>query len=767
MKLDLTDVSIYDDGLNRFEDEEIDFSKSINIIYGKNGTGKSSICRLMKEQWKDKEVCIFRGFNELLDENEKLNAIVLGEDNSKINKEVTSLEEEISEIEREIEEKKENIEEPEEGDDRVNLFTEKRDLENQKTKKENREDKIYTAGASKVKQKGSLSLFDGKQYDKNNFKNDLKEAKEQGKLSKEEIKTLRETITVVEKDNVDEINSVFIDLKEEQKEIKSLLEKTVKPTENILELKNDPQKQEFAKAGLGCHRPNENCAFCGNVITKERYEKVKSYFSSDDIEAFENEIKDKLKIIEENIKSEDENINIDEKLFYPEFQEKIKALKKEIMLIAQERRNVLNSFKSSLKEKKGKLFKKMEILNEEMPEDLKEKINEYNEIAKENNQYTKDLERNKEKARKKFRYHEINVFLKEKNKNNKNYDEELESIKGEIQTLEGRIEEKDAEIREVKNKKDELNKDIDNKKKEKESLLADTKNTEILANNINNKIKSTVNFSLYRKEENGQEFYEIKEKIDGREETTRPITKLSDGEKNIIAFLYFIESLNEPDKKDREKIIVFDDPMNSNDDTMQYLITSEIENIVKSIYSNKKDKNIEIKSKDKLILLTHNAHFYLNNLGRLPGIDRDGGYSKYNIYKFMAIDGKTIIKKIDKASEDIKSGYQTLWESVVSFYEHKKPDLMLNPIRRIIETFCSFCAISKNDFYKGSKELKKLLDVNSHGIEDLEADLNGKDQEQIKDLFSEIFECNGYKEHFDQLWRMYSLSANNKEKVGQ
>lgn len=765
MKLDLTDASIYDDGLNRFEDKEIDFSKSINIIYGKNGTGKSSICRLMKEQWKDKEVCIFRGFNELLDENEKLNAIVLGEDNSKINKEVTSLEEEISEIEREIEEKKENIEEPEEGDDRANLFTEKRDLENQKTKKENREDKIYTAGASKVKQKGSLSLFDGKQYDKNNFKNDLKEAKEQGKLSKEEIKTLRETITVVEKDNVDEINSVFIDLKEEQKEIKSLLEKTVKPTENILELKNDPQKQEFAKAGLGCHKPNENCAFCGNVITKERYEKVKSYFSSDDIEAFENEIKDKLKIIEENIKSEDENINIDEKLFYPEFQEKIKALKKEIMLVAQERRNVLNSLKSSLKEKKGKLFKKMDILNEKMPEDLKEKINEYNEIAKENNQYTKDLERNKEEARKKYRYHEINVFLKEKNKNNKNYDEELESIKGEIQTLEGRIEEKDAEIREVKNKIDELNKDIDNKKKEKESLLADTKNTEILANNINNKIKSTVNFSLYRKEENGQEFYEIKEKIDGREETTRPITKLSDGEKNIIAFLYFIESLNEPDKKDREKIIVFDDPMNSNDDTMQYLITSEIENIVKSIYSNKKDKNIGIKSKDKLILLTHNAHFYLNNLGRLPGIDRDGGYSKYNIYKFMAIDGKIIIKKIDKASEDIKSGYQTLWESVVSFYEHKKPDLMLNPIRRIIETFCSFCAISKNDFYKGSKELKKLLDVNSHGIEDLEADLNGKTEEQIKDLLSEAFECNGHKEHFDQLWEMYS-SANNKEKVG-
>lgn len=759
MKLDLTDTSIYDDGLNRFEDKEIDFSKSINIIYGKNGTGKSSICSLMEEQWKDKEVCIFRGFNELLDENEKLNAIVLGEDNSKINKEVPSLEEEISKIEKEIEEKRKNIEESEEGDDRTNLFTEKRDLEDQKKNKLFEKEKIYQAGASDVKKEDNLSLItNGKQYDKNNFKNDLKEAKEQGELSKEEIKTLKETIPVVKKKDVNRIDLAFIDLKEERNRINSLLQKTVEPTENILELK-DVQKQDFAKAGLGCHKPNENCAFCGNVITKERYEKVKRYFSSDDIKTFEKEIQKKLEFIKTEINLE--VINIDEKLFYPEFQEKIKALKKEIMLVAQERRNVLNSLKSSLKEKKGKLFKKMDILNENIPEDFGKKINEYNKIVEKNNQYTEDLEKKKKEACDKLRYHKINVFLKKES-------EKLESIKGDIQELEGKISAKNGDIQKARNEIIELKKQKEAKETSKKELLAGTKNTEILANNINEKIKGTVNFRLCRnKEEGEQEFYEIKEKIDGREETTRPITKLSDGEKNIIAFLYFIESLNEPDKKDREKIIVFDDPMNSNDDTMQYLITSEIENIVKSIYPNKKDKNSKMGSKDKLILLTHNAHFYLNNLGRLPGIGRDGGYSRYNIYKFMTIDGKTIIKKIDEASEDIKSGYQALWKEVVFLYEYKKPDFMLNLIRRIIETFCSFCAISKDDFYKGSKELKKLLDVNSHGIEDLEADLNGKDQEQIKDLFSEIFECNGYKEHFDQLWGMYSLSANNKEKVGQ
>ena len=765
MKLDLTDASIYDDGLNRFEDKEIDFSKSINIIYGKNGTGKSSICKLMKEQWKDKEVCIFRGFNELLDENEKLNAIVLGEDNSNINQEVTSLKKEIDKIKKEREEKKENIEKPKEGDNRTNLFTEKRDLENQKTKKEDEENKIYIDGASKVKREGDLILSEGNKYDKNDFKDDIKKAKEQGELSEEKIKTLRETIIVDEKDNIDEINLNFIDLNKEQKEINSVLEKTVKPVEVILELEGNHRKQDFAKVGLECHKPNENCAFCGNVITEERYKKVKSYFSSDDIKTFEDEIKKKLEFIENNIDLENKNINIDEKLFYPEFREKIKGFKGKITLIIRERKNILNGFKDALEKKKANLFVKMDILQEDLPEDLKENIDAYNEIVKENNQYAKDLEEEKKEARKKLRYHKINVFLKKKNKKNKNnYDEELESIKGSIQGLEGSISAKDDEIKKIADEIDGLEENLDRKKKKVEKLLENTKNTEILANNINKKIKDTVNFRLCRKEENGQEFYEIKEKIDGREETIRPITKLSDGEKNIIAFLYFIESLKDPDKKDREKIIVFDDPMNSNDDTMQYLITSEIEKIIRDIDPNKKDKNIKIRSKDKLILLTHNTHFYRNNLEGLPGIHRDGGYGKYNIYKFRTINGKTIIEKIDKANRDINSSYQRLWDEVVFLYEHKKPNLMLNLIRQIIETFCSFSAINKDDFYKKSPELKKLLNVNSHGIEDLEVDLNGKTEEQIKNLFSEIFEYNGYKEHFDQLWEMYS---SNKEKVGQ
>ena len=40
----------------------------------------------------------------------------------------------------------------------------------------------------------------------------------------------------------------------------------------------------------------------------------------------------------------------------------------------------------------------MDILNEEMSEDLEEKINEYNRIVEEHNQYTEDLEKKKKRS---------------------------------------------------------------------------------------------------------------------------------------------------------------------------------------------------------------------------------------------------------------------------------------------------------------------------------------------------------------------------------
>lgn len=95
-----------------------------------------------------------------------------------------------------------------------------------------------------------------------------------------------------------------------------------------------------------------------------------------------------------------------------------------------------------------------------------------------------------------------------------------------------------------------------------------------------------------------------------------------------------------------------------------------------------------------------------------------------------------------------------MWFELKFIYEsNATADMMLNPIRRIIETFAKFNCIDSKEFYSNVVGAKKLFDVNSHSIDDLEADLNGKEKEDIVRLFNDCFEKNGYNNHFELHWQ--------------
>lgn len=70
MKVDLKDTDSGNDKFSRFEDESINFDKSVNFVFGKNGTGKSSICDLIRSQNSNGEhdmmLIFFKGLNLLL-----------------------------------------------------------------------------------------------------------------------------------------------------------------------------------------------------------------------------------------------------------------------------------------------------------------------------------------------------------------------------------------------------------------------------------------------------------------------------------------------------------------------------------------------------------------------------------------------------------------------------------------------------------------------------------------------------------------------------
>lgn len=91
--------------------------------------------------------------------------------------------------------------------------------------------------------------------------------------------------------------------------------------------------------------------------------------------------------------------------------------------------------------------------------------------------------------------------------------------------------------------------------------------------------------------------------------------------------------------------------------------------------------------------------------------------------------------------------------------------MLLNPIRRIIETFTKFNALNKTTFCSKVVGAKKLFDVNSHSIDDLEAELNGKTKQEIIQMLYDCFKENEYGNHFLKYWKIKSDSVDENGKL--
>ena len=87
---------------DRFIDTTYSGLKQKNFIYGKNGTGKSTITQIISDSFYDThDVRIFQGFDSVA-ENSVLNAISLGKENASIQPQIDQVNIEISELENEL-----------------------------------------------------------------------------------------------------------------------------------------------------------------------------------------------------------------------------------------------------------------------------------------------------------------------------------------------------------------------------------------------------------------------------------------------------------------------------------------------------------------------------------------------------------------------------------------------------------------------------------------------------------------------------------------
>ncbi|MDU3077111.1 MAG: AAA family ATPase, partial [Mixta calida] len=263
----------------------------------------------------------------------------------------------------------------------------------------------------------------------------------------------------------------------------------------------------------------------------------------------------------------------------------------------------------------------------------------------------------------------------------------------------------------------------------------------------------SVPFELVRLESQGKGYYLIRD-IDSS--TNRDVSKLSTGELNLIAFLYFTNLIQKPTSDGRRKIVIFDDPMNSNDSTYQFIILSTLNSLLEKA-AKKYEKNSTIAG---VVVLTHNVNFYLNVIPyRLRNYDEP-----YSIYILSKDFKRTEVKRIKSQQENIKTSYEALWSDLVFAHENQRPNLMWNIFRRIVGSYLLFNGFDATDVARteANKEailgsiLKKSMDVSSHEILDFEAESGNATVNEIKKYAEGFFVRRGSKNHFSHYWNRFS-----------
>ena len=605
-----------------------------------------------------------------------MDAIALGKINTEIQNKLVIIDGEIAKIKSEIDEPSDKTE---------NLYTKVKNATEFYKKQEKRIDDFLKKSATGIKNLTSPQIAKTS-YDKNNFGSEMENAK---LLSELEIEKYKETIKSEMKKNIESIVFPNFDLSDRLKSANEILQSSVSQQQLIDELKDNPEKQNFAKKGMEIHKHGEKCSFCGNDISEPRWQLLGAYFN-DEVKKLEKRIKENIEKIENEIITINTLKEINKSDFYKKFADQIEKLNLQIKNTKNERIKFLENLKISLEDKLNNLFAKSKSITIDIPANFDKTKKDYDKIIKENNDFSQNLTAEQDKAKSALRCHEVKKALDAFKYETENAS--LENLRMQKTDAEKRLSEKQAEFSQ--------------KIETKNELISQTKDEEQIAKQVNKLLRNmgVASFSLElvtdaNEKQKGQ--YQIK----GHNGNIRSITELSKGEKNIIAFLYFLFSLQEISNDNRPRIIVLDDPMTSNDDTMQYLMIGEIQKFYRAL----DDKNT-------FILFTHNCHFYLNvrpntsQQYKVNGIDISF-YEKYGNYHLYS-DGKyTTVRAIKKGNQDFKTNYDILWKELSFLYNSTDAtsDLMLNPCRKICETYMHFTKKNIDVFYGENINAKNFL----------------------------------------------------------
>lgn len=469
----------------------------------------------------------------------------------------------------------------------------------------------------------------------------------------------------------------------------------------ILDKKNTAY--QWVKEGLALNSPEQECLFCGNTITKNRYDELNRYYENE-----ASKLREKVSTIFKLIFNEEtlvNTINLPTSVndFNDGFQTEFEKKKKEIDKDIKKYKFLLNQIKTTLTQKiNDSIYSAVEITFSEVEiNSLQTKLALLNDLIDKNNDFAKNFETQIEIEREKFKNHLVATFLKQSKYLNKKTANDKALVQ--IEKLNLKIANLKTQIDRLNAKKESDAEGCSQFNSFVQSFLS-RKDIQIILNT------TTKKFNLMR--------------------GTDLAINLSEGEKMAISFSHFLVNLRSIEQKGdlKNHILYIDDPISSLDSNHIFQINSLLKEM---LFTKIPDPNQprqmmwDLKCK-QIFLSTHNFEFF-NLLKEMP---KQHGYSKKESRYFISRKvTEATIEKLPNVFNTFSSEYHFLFGEILSFKNEvnksASPKLLTIPniIRRFVEMY-TLTKYPSNDEVdaraevvfgkKESKRILKLLHYFSH-----------------------------------------------------
>jgi len=464
---------------------------------------------------------------------------------------------------------------------------------------------------------------------------------------------LKKTVSETEKPAIAALPESEPHLSGYEKQVVDLVTKKITLTKTLQELVENELLQDWVDRGREVNKDRKCCAFCGNPISEERWEEINAHFSkeSEELKNGLTELKRNLEQAALKLDGFLESKGLIKENIYAAFLGEYEKVMGGWNAYVEQYKKAIDKLIILVDERLANIFKPIACDYEPFTQELTPILKALNALVEKNNEYGLQLDKAKEDARTKLRLDYVHQFCVDIN-----YAEVMEKLtneEDELKEMEGAILIRASEIGDLRKqrKQKELEKKDEGKAAQKVSELL---------------VKHFGNGSLSLEPETV-----IGPIIVGdAEESEKPRTKfvvkrggeyaknLSEGEKSLISFCYFIAQMDDELKgPNASNLVVFiDDPISSLDSSHIFFMYSLIDTVIAAP-----------KKYGQLFISTHNLEFlkFLKRL-KLPGNVNNKSVEHYVVEKQRKGDDeyKCEIKMMPDYLRDYVTEYNFLFQQV-------------------------------------------------------------------------------------------------------